>query len=354
MCRTRAVSSFVLLALSALGVWAAPAWGAIKLTPPPLGVYHSAHPDFGVRDDNVTDAGIEAFTRLAGKDIVWAYLSFHWDQGIVFPTEACRTLYARGIVPLVGIMPWSTMRQSCAEPIYTMARILNGEFDQELLQCAEDVRMLGFPIMVEFGPEVNGSWFPWNGAWNGRDAETYGGPGPDGPERFRDAYRHIVDLFRAAGADNVTWVFHAAGESVPKESWNAAANYYPGDDYVDWLGASLYGRLRGSGAAKSFEEKMDELYAELTALSPRRPIALLEMGVSDAMEQDDKAEWIRGALDGIRTGRYPRLKAVSWWNKAFRPDGTRSTLEIDSSSRSLEAYREGVVDMVDIPWFAVE
>jgi hypothetical protein len=37
---------------------------------------------------------------------------------------------------------------------------------------------------------------------------------------------------------------------------------------------------------------------------------------------------------------------VSWWNKVKRPDGTRSTLEIDSSPGSLEAYREGVKNLI--------
>ena len=31
---------------------------------------------------------------------------------------------------------------------------------------------------------------------------------PDGPERFRDAYRHIIDLFRKEGVKNITWCFH--------------------------------------------------------------------------------------------------------------------------------------------------
>ena len=51
-------------------------------------------------------------------------------------------------------------------------------------------------MLVEFGTEMNGFWFPWNGKWNGAGATTgYGDPAlPDGPERFRDAYRHVHDV----------------------------------------------------------------------------------------------------------------------------------------------------------------
>ncbi|MDR1943777.1 MAG: beta-mannanase, partial [Synergistaceae bacterium] len=78
-----------------------------------------------------------------------------------------------------------------------------------------------------------------------------------------------------------------------------------------------------------------------------KPIAILELGVSDPDGTDDKPEWIREAFSAVSSGRYPRLKAVSWWNKVFRPDGKRSTLEIDSSTESLEAYRDGVLNLED-------
>jgi beta-mannanase len=313
---------------------------SVKLAPPETGIYHSAHPDFGTRDDLVTAENVREFESLARKKIVWAYLSWNWYGGINFPSDSCRSLYGEGVVPLVGIMPWSAPKQSAPEPVYTLDKILRGDFDGELSKCADDVRALGFPIMMEFGPEVNGSWFPWNGAWNGRDADDYGEYGePDGPERFRNAYRHIIEIFRKRGAEDVTWVFHIAAAGSPKEKWNAESRYYPGDEWVDWIGASVYGRLGTEENVTSFGDIMKCLYNRMCALSASKPLALLELGIS---EGDGKAAWIASALNAVRSGRYPRIKAVSWWNKMFRPDGSRSTLEINSSNASLEAYREGV------------
>jgi hypothetical protein len=324
------------------------AYGAIKLGPPAAsGVYHAAHPDFGPSDDFVTAESALSFVRLAGKKIVWAYVSFNWKDEMRFPTEACRTLNRLGIAPLVGMMPWSSLRQNSPESRYTLERIAGGEFDDGLRRCAEDVIALGFPIMIEFGPEANGSWFPWNGAWNGRSADLYGERGwPDGPERFRDAYRHIVQLFRESGALDVTWVFHIAADGYPKEEWNSARNYYPGDEWADWIGASLYGRRSGDAPAVPFDDIMKKVYPGLAALSSSKPIAILELGVSESARARDKADWIRSAMDSAASGRYPRLRAVSWWNKKYRPDGSRSTLEIDSSPESLSAYREGVKNFI--------
>lgn len=331
-----------------------PARGAnaspLYLVPPAEGIYHAAHPDFGLRDDHVTPERIRAFTALAGKGIVWSFVSFHWDRGIAFPTEACLILHREGIVPLIGIMPWSTLHQCVPEPVYTLEKILSGIFDAQLRICAREVKSLGFPIMMEFGPEANGSWFPWSGAWNGRDGDGYGEKNyPDGPERFRDSYRRIVSIFREEGADNVTWVFHVAFSSAPDVPWNAPGFYYPGDEWVDWIGVSLYGRLRGEDPVKPFEDMMQKVYPELAALSPAKPIALLEIGVSDDPLGVDKARWIKDAMQSICAKRYPRVKAISWWNKTYRPDGSRSNLEIDSCPQSLAAYREGVREFVEQP-----
>jgi hypothetical protein len=329
---------------------AVPARAGVKLLPPENGVYHSAHPDFGVRDDLATADRVSAFTDSARKKIVWAYISSHWDDGIKFPSESCMALADSGVIPLVGIMPWSELRQGIPEKRYTLERILNGDFDREINSYAKSARDLGFPIMVEFGPEANGSWFPWSGVWNGRSADEYGERGvPDGPERFRDAYRHIVEIFRAAGALDVTWVFHISSEAAPNEPWNSARWYYPGDEWVDWIGLSAYGRLRG-GEAKPLENIMRKNYPGMTSISALKPIALLEFGVSEGI---DKASWIEDALRLINSGRYPRLKAVSWWNKIYRADGSRSTLEIDSSLESLEAYREGIKDLIESPRWEV-
>jgi hypothetical protein len=199
--------------------------------------------------------------------------------------------------------------------------------------------------MMEFGPEADGSWFPWNGAWNGRGGSRgFGDPKlADGPEVYRAAYRRIVRLFRGEGAANVAWVFHVAAAPVPRESWNAAAAYYPGDDAIDWIGVSLYGRLR-PGQAASLSVLLDRVYPTLAALSPNKPLAILEWGIGEDPERRDKPEWIRSGFAALASDNYPRIRALAWWNKSFRPDGSRSTLEIDSSPESLAAYREGLAE----------
>ena len=91
----------------------------------------------------------------------------------------------------------------------------------------------GSPILIEWGTEPNGEWFSWNGKWNGGARRR--------SARYVAAYRHIVDLMRAEGADNLQWVWHVNWLDEPENDWNRFENYFPGGDYCDWVALSAYG-----------------------------------------------------------------------------------------------------------------
>ena len=183
---------------------------SVKVGPPSKGVYLSALTDFGGAEDEVTPQKIIDFEKLIGKKIVWAYFSNNWGSGIKFPESAVRAIHSVGVIPFIRMMPRTVYTDGVADPVYTLQGFIDGKFDSDLKKWAQDAKRVGIPMMVEFGTEVNGGWFPWSGLLNG-GAKTngYGDPNfPDGPERFRDAYRHIIDLFRKEGVRNITWCFH--------------------------------------------------------------------------------------------------------------------------------------------------
>lgn len=245
-------------------------------------IYHAAFPDFGGTEDNVTSKRIRTFETLAQKKIVWAYFSNNWYDHIKFPLSEVTTIHKDGKIPFIRLMPRSDFRQGGPDPLYTMQKIIDGKFDKVLSKWAMDAKKTGIPLLVEFGTEVNGDWFSWNGSYNGgATTELYGDKGKaDGPERFRDAYRHIIDLFRSHGVDNITWFFHVNASSDPKEPWNELSQYYPGDTYIDWLGVSVYGPQIQEENYRSFTQIMDQVYPELTNIS-NNPVAILEWGMTE-------------------------------------------------------------------------
>lgn len=315
-----------------------------KLLEPLRGMYHSAYPDFVGTEDRVSAARIRAFERLAGKPLAWVYFSDNWHDGIRFPAREVSAIQAAGRVPFVRLMARSTWRTGGPDPRYRLQRILAGRFDVELTEWFQAARDSGVPMLVEFGTEVDGVWFAWNGRWNGGGRTTgYGDPAlADGPERFRDAYRHLVDLSRAAGADQLTWVFHVNDQSWPRRPWNTPQAYYPGDAYVDWIGVSVYGSQAPGEYQGSFRRLLDAAYPRLCALSADKPLAVLEWGIAQRPARGTKAGWIRDALRWLRSGRWPRIKAESYWHEDWPTRAGITNLRVDSSRAATRAYRRGV------------
>ena len=253
-----------------------------KLVETPQKIYHAAFPDFGGTEDIVNTQTITDFETLTGKEITWAYFSNNWYQAIEFPAVAVNTIIDAGKTPFIRMMPRANFDEGGPDPIYTMQKIIDGDFDEQLTQWAIDAQNIETPLLVEFGTEVNGNWFPWNGQFNGAgQTTTYGDPTlADGPERFRDAYRHIIELFQANAVDNITWFFHIDAYSEPETNWNKISNYYPGDEYIDWLGLSVYGPQEPGESYQEFSEILGDIYPSLLALSDH-PIAILEFAVTE-------------------------------------------------------------------------
>ncbi len=254
-----------------------------KLQEPPHGsIYHAANPDFGGSEDKVISQSIKNFETLAKKKIVWAYFSNNWYDAIKFPLSEVNTIHKSGKIPFIRLMPRSDFKENGPDPLYTLQKIIDGEFDKALSEWAIDAKNAGIPLLIEFGTEVNGDWFPWNGSYNGGGTtDLYGDrKKADGPECFRDAYRHIITIFRHNKVDNITWFFHVNALSYPEDSWNEIEQYYPGDTYIDWLGISVYGPQTKEDTYDSFTDIMDKVYPQLTQIS-KKPIAILEWGITE-------------------------------------------------------------------------
>ncbi len=324
---------------------------ASKISEPPAGkLYHGVFPGSPNEEDEITPDDVSAYERAAGRSSTWIYFSHNWFRDRRFPRKTAAWIWERGSVPFIRLMLRSSEEQNIAEPEFTLDRIIRGRFDRDLRAWARDARTFRSPLLVEFGTEVNGNWFSWNGDWNGGGRKTgYGDAGEaDGPERFRDAYRHIVDIMRAEGAKNITWVFHVDTDDVPDRPWNRLENYYPGDQWIDWIGMSVYGAADPlDDDTSSFRELMDEIYPRLAELSSEKPIVLLEFGATSGNPNVDQAAWARSALADITSGRWPRLIGFAWWNDWWENDDNprnNTNMYVDDNQDLTTVFRELVGD----------
>lgn len=280
------------------------------LAPPRGRLLHGTFPGgYTGEEDDITLAQVRAYERAVGQHVAWVMFSHNWFQGRRFPTSTARWIIAHGATPYIRLMLRSDSREMTRERRFTLARIASGSFDEDLARWGRDVAALGVPVIAEYGTEMNGEWFRWNGRWNGR---------AEGAKKFRAAYRRIIEVTRAAGGDNIAWVFHINHADWPLKRWNRFENYYPGDDVIDWLGVSLYSMLGPDEDEPSdFVTGFDQAYARLRRMSPDKPVIVAEFGTDIGNPREPAAPWAERALGAITGGRWPGLIGFSWWNETW-------------------------------------
>ncbi|CAK0757298.1 mannan endo-1,4-beta-mannosidase [Gammaproteobacteria bacterium] len=320
-----------------------------RLAVPEIGVYTGAYVEFGETEDDVTAEGLSNFETLVGKRLAVVAFSSYWGQRS-FPLGQLRTVAARGAVPLIFWSPWDQpYEEAHPEQGRTPPRnrinlyvILSGKFDTYIDRWADAAKAYGQPMLVAWGLEMNGQWFPWSGFFHGAGKQVKGQQGYLGPETYKHAYRYVVDRVRARGAMNISWVFQTNGYSVPQAPWNRVTEYYPGPDYVDWLGMSAYGKQFSDENWVSPAEAMDYPYQEIASVDSTKPVILAEWGIGEYPKSGSKAQYIHDAL-ALITSHYSRIKAAVFWHEHWQnEDGSFSDLRVTSSPSALEEYRRGI------------
>ena len=179
-------------------------------------------------------------------------------------SSSSRRVAARGSTPEVTWEPWDALNAGRVrgQSKYRLRNIVAGRFDPYIRAWANTLAAYGRPVRLRFAQEMNGGWYPWSERSNGNR-----------PHEFVRAWRHIHDIFRAAGATNVEWVWSPAAITMH-------ASQYPGDAYVDLVSLSCFNggiQLRYS-RWKPFARVLGHSLARLRTIAPTKPIEISEIG----------------------------------------------------------------------------
>ena len=288
--------------------------------PPPGKLYHGFYwggvgtDEHDPTEHDMTAADVSAYEQAVGAGTTWIYFSDNWFESRSFPTATCKWIRDLGKVPYIRLMLRSDVDQKHAEKTFSLARIVDGDFDDDLRNWGRDAKAFGSPILIEWGTEPNGDWFAWNGKWNGGSVV--------GPQKYVQAWRHIVDVMRSEGASNLQWVWHVNWFDVPERNWNAFENYFPGSDYCDWLALSAYGPTTPTtrDGTETLRFKLRNAYPRLLKLAPGKPIIIAEFGCDLHNPHVNAAEWAKSALEDLFSGRWPAIIGFCWWNEGWQND----------------------------------
>lgn len=193
-----------------------------------------------------------------------------------FKVDFAESAAKHGAETVVQIVP--TTAQGKPVPL---ASIAAGKYDAYLHTYATAVKAFRDRIVLSFGHEMNGSWYPW-------------GYGHTSPKLFVAAWRHIVKIFRSSGASNVIWLWtiNVMDQNVPAPI-PAPNAWWPGRSYVDWVGIDGY-YFQSSSA---FSSLFGPTIAGIRGLT-KDPILIAETGAPPAAGQSAK---INDLFAGVRT-----------------------------------------------------
>lgn len=98
--------------------------------------------------------------------------------------------------------------------------LLSGQRDENIRKLGRAFKEWGHPLFVAIGPEFDHK--------DNRAKYT--------AAQYVDFYRRVHRIWNDMGVTNVAYVWHSYVENLGKQTWA----FYPGDEYVDWFGISLY------------------------------------------------------------------------------------------------------------------
>ena len=293
----------------------------VGVAPPPPGkLYHGFYfnrpgtDNYDPTEHDFTAQDVVHYEQAVGKKTAWIFFSDNWFESRKFPFSLCGLIAKLDKIPYIRLMLRSSVDQNHSEKTFSLTTIIAGKFDVDLRAWARDAKTFSTPILIEWGTEPNGDWFSWNGKWNGGARE--------GAARYVAAYRRIVDLMRAEGADNLQWVWHVNWLDEPEKDWNRFENYFPGGTYCDWVGLSAYGPTTPmtTDGTESLAFKMREAYPRLVKIAPDKPIIIAEFGCDLHNRHVNAAHWAKAALEDLFANRWSGVIGFCWWNEGWQND----------------------------------
>lgn len=273
---------------------------------PANGCYVGAY----VELDNSVAADIGNFEQVIGKKHATYFRYVGYGQP--FPYKWVKELHAQGAVPHIA---W--------EPNEGLAAVKDDDY---LHGWAQAAARAGRPIFLRYASEMNGNWMAYSG-----DADLY-------IAKWRMVYKIMHEE-----APNVIMIW--CPYATPQKT---IPMYYPGDDYVDWVGVNIYSVLHASGdpAQPASEDPRELLKYVYDMFSARKPIAVCEYAATHYCVAT-KTECVDFALQNMAkmyeslTTQFPRVRMINWFSvNTEQGNLAHNNYSVTDNPTVLEAYQK--------------
>lgn len=251
-----------------------------KKNEPESGIYTCAY----VLQDEYIHTNMNTFNEITGKQHA-SYFKYV-GYGRPFPTKWVEECKAVGAIPHIA---W--------EPNDGLEKVQDNEYLRTFAKAAKES---GVPIFLRYASEMNGTWTQYSGK----------------SKLYIEKWRMLYNIMHEE-APNIIMLWTVF--TFPEHTIEA---FYPGDDYVDWVGVNIYNVVYHNDNLKNKADKEDPLklldYVYNT-YSYKKPIQISEYGVTNYCVTDGK-DHVDFAINKIErlysnlAERYPRVKSIFYFN----------------------------------------
>ncbi|GAA4192437.1 hypothetical protein GCM10022219_12660 [Microbacterium oryzae] len=223
----------------------------------------------------------------------------------------------------------------------------------DLVTLLQEVTELGVPVVLRFAHEMNGSWYAW-GQQPDEYVDTFRrvasavhddvpGAAMMWAPNYGGGYPFTGGAYMAEAGTPAARALDTDGDGAVTDADDPYAPYYPGDEYVDWVGMSLYhwgsaypwgenevpeegkfaAQLTGTYSGLGGDDSaIPDFYAEYGERRDK-PVAIPETAalVVERGEPESEAEikraWWRQVLAPETREVFPMLRMINWfeWTK---------------------------------------
>ncbi|AXG67922.1 beta-1,3-xylanase XYL4 [Kordia sp. SMS9] len=171
--------------------------------------------------------------------------------------------------------------------------VSHGKYDSVLQQYSTWAKSINRPIYLRIGYEFDGMH---------NELE---------PEIYIKAYQYIVDFLRNDGVENIAFVWHSYASKPYKDY--PASNWYPGDEYVDWVGISVFGHAYDD---PNFGNYCDAVMEHAKVY--KKPVMIAEANPIKGIEPKSDAAWTDWFVNFFSFCYEKNIKAISLINENWQ------------------------------------
>lgn len=257
---------------------------------------------------------LDEFYSLEEKPQIIGWFE-HWGQ-----EESVEKLALCGIrheaFPMITWMPDNISFQD----------IIDGKYDDYIKQylknkvavCTDIDVLIRFAHEMEVRPNYRFRWYSWQ---------------DESPETYKAAWIHMVNLSRTV-SPNIKWVWS------PNRSDEYSDPYYPGDDYVDYVGITMDLELTHHIRYKKFQDFYDTEGQRKHLLNFPKDVIVCEAGYAESGDHDEKAAYLESIYDGLKDN--DELIAVVFFNEDV--DANR-LFRFTHNDRYLQVFYDGIREL---------